>query len=243
MRPRGEGTLAAAEGIAELGASIFARGLTPGRTGNLSCRVGDEVVVTPTGASLGSLDPHGLAIIDMEGRPIRGALPSKEAGMHAALYRARPAARGVVHLHSTHAVAVSCLADIDERSAVPPLTAYFAMRVGSLPLVPYFAPGDPSLSVAVEEVAREHHAMLLANHGSVVAADDLLSAADAAEEIEETARLWLMLRDQPTRPLTSAQLTTLRAGRTAGCEAITPARSATSATGPVRDRLQEEERA
>jgi 3-dehydro-4-phosphotetronate decarboxylase len=200
---------AAAEHIATLGASIFARGLTPGRTGNLSRRIGDEIVVTPTGASLGSLDPHQLAIIDLEGRSIRGAQPSKEAGMHAALYRARPTARGVVHLHSTHAVAVSCLADLDERSALPPLTAYFAMRVGRLPLVPFFAPGDPSLSIAVEELAREHHAMLLANHGSVVAADDLVSAADAAEEIEETARLRLLLGDKPTRPLTSAQLSAL----------------------------------
>jgi 3-dehydro-4-phosphotetronate decarboxylase len=201
--------VAASEGIAKMGASIFARGLTPGRTGNLSCRIGDEIVVTPTGVSLGSLDPHQLAIIDLEGRPIRGGQPSKEAGMHAAIYRARLTSRGVVHLHSTHAVAVSCLADIDERSALPPLTAYFAMRVGRLPLVPYFAPGDPSLSIAVEEMAREHHAMLLANHGSVVAADDLLAAADAAEEIEETARLRLLLGDRPTRPLTSAQLAAL----------------------------------
>jgi 3-dehydro-4-phosphotetronate decarboxylase len=205
--------LAASEGIAKLGASIFERGLTPGRTGNLSCRIEDEIVVTPTGVSLGSLDPCQLAIIDLEGRPIRGGRPSKEAVMHAALYRARPTARGVVHLHSTHAVAVSCLADIDERSALPPLTAYFAMRVGCLPLVPYFAPGDPSLSIAVEEMAREHHAMLLANHGSLVVADDLLSAADAAEEIEETARLWLLLRHQRTRPLTRAQCAALAEAR------------------------------
>ena len=205
--------LAASEAIAELGASIFARGLTPGRTGNLSCRIDDEIVVTPTGVSLGSLDPHQLAIIDLDGRPIRGAWPSKEAVMHAALYRARPTATGVVHLHSTHAVAVSCLADIDERSVLPPLTAYFAMRVGHLPLVPYFAPGDPSLSIAVEEMARKHHAMLLANHGSLVVADDLLSAADAAEEIEETARLWLLLLHQRTRPLTRAQFAALVEGR------------------------------
>jgi len=205
-----EGRLrAASEDIAELGASIFARGLTPGRTGNLSCRIEDEVVVTPTGVSLGSLDPDQLAIIDLDGSPIRGARPSKEAVMHAALYRARPTASGVVHLHSTHAVAVSCLADIDERSALPPLTAYFAMRVGHLPLLPYFAPGDPALSVAVEEMASKHHAMLLANHGSLVIADDLPSAADAAEEIEETARLWLLLRHQSIRPLTPAQFTAL----------------------------------
>ena len=133
--------------------------------------------------------------------------------MHAALYRARPTARGVVHLHSTHAVAVSCLADIDECSALPPLTAYFAMRVGHLPVLPYFAPGDPSLSVAVEEMAGKHHAMLLANHGSLVVAGDLLSAADAAEEIEETARLWLLLRHQSTRPLSHAQVTAFAEAR------------------------------
>ena len=134
--------------------------------------------------------------------------------MHAALYRSRPTARAVVHLHSTHAVAVSCLADIDERSALPPLTAYFAMRVGRLPLVPYFAPGDPALGIAVEEMAHEHHAMLLANHGSVVAGNDLLLAADAAEEIEETARLALLLHGRSTRPLTAGQVSSLGAART-----------------------------
>lgn len=205
---------AAARDIVRLGASIFARGLTPGRTGNLSCRIADEIVVTPTGASLGSLDARRLAIIDLDGRPVRGGLPTKEAAMHAALYRSRPGARAVVHLHSTHAVAVSCLADLDEHSALPPLTAYFAMRVGRLPLVPYFAPGDPALGIAVEEMAREHHAMLLANHGSVVAGDDLHLAADAAEEIEETARLALLLHDRPTRPLTAAQVSALGAART-----------------------------
>ena len=205
--------LAASEDIAELGASIFARGLTPGRTGNLSCRIEDEIVVTPTGVSLGSLHPDQLAIIDLDGHPMRGARPSKEAIMHAALYRARPTATGVVHLHSTHAVAVSCLAEIDERSALPPLTAYFAMRVGHLPVLPYFSPGDPLLSVAVEEMAGTHHAMLLANHGPLVVADDLLAAADAAEEIEETARLWLLLRHQSTRPLTHAELTALVGAR------------------------------
>ena len=204
---------AAAGDIVRLGASIFARGLTPGRTGNLSCRIGDEIVVTPTGASLGSLDARRLAIIDLDGRPVRGGVPTKEAAMHAALYRSRPTARAVVHLHSTHAVAVSCLAGIDEHSALPPLTAYFAMRVGRLPLVPYFAPGDPSLSNAVEEMAHEHHAMLLANHGSVVAGDDLLFAADAAEEIEETARLYLLLHNRPTRPLTPAQVSALGTAR------------------------------
>lgn len=205
---------AAARDIVRLGASIFARGLTPGRTGNLSCRIADEIVVTPTGASLGSLDARRLAIIDLDGRPVRGGLPTKEAAMHAALYRSRPGARAVVHLHSTHAVAVSCLADLDEHSALPQLTAYFAMRVGRLPLVPYFAPGDPALGIAVEEMAREHHAMLLANHGSVVAGDDLHLAADAAEEIEETARLALLLHDRPTRPLTAAQVSALGAART-----------------------------
>lgn len=211
MRALGRDFAAAAEDIVRLGVSIFERGLTPGRTGNLSCRIRDEIMVTPTGASLGSLDARRLAIIDLEGRPVSGGVPTKEAAMHAALYRSRPAARAVVHLHSTHAVAVSCLADLDEHSTLPPLTAYFAMRVGRLPLVPYFAPGDPALGNAVGKMARHHHAMLLANHGSLVAGDDLLLAADAAEEIEETARLALLLHNRPARPLTADQASALGA--------------------------------
>jgi ribulose-5-phosphate 4-epimerase/fuculose-1-phosphate aldolase len=195
--------------LAALGASLFNRTLTFGRTGNLSVRVDDQILVTPTGVSLGTLDPGRLAVIDLEGRHVDGARPSKEAFLHAAVYRSRPTAGAVVHLHSTHAVAVSCLRDIDPADVLPPLTAYYVMRVGRLPLLPYHAPGDTSLEQLAEATAATHRCFLLANHGSVVAGPDLASAADAAEELEETARLFLMLRGLSTRPLTDTQVADL----------------------------------
>ncbi len=198
------------QAIADLGASLFTRTLTFGRTGNLSVRLGDTILVTPTGVSLGALDPEALAVIDLVGRHVGGAKPSKEAFLHAAVYRARPEDGAVVHLHSSHAVAVSCLADLDPADVLPPLTAYYVMRVGRLPLLPYHAPGDSSLEQLAHGTALDHRCFLLANHGSVVAGADLAAAADAAEELEETARLYLMLRGLPTRPLTADQVRSLR---------------------------------
>ena len=196
--------------IADLGASFFERGLTFGRTGNISVRLGDEILVTPTGSSLGRLDPEALSSIDTAGNHTGGAKPSKEAFLHAAVYRARPNAGAVVHLHSTHSVAVSCLADLNAEDVLPPLTAYYVMRVGRLALLPYHAPGDDSLESLAEKVAGENRAFLLANHGPVVAAADLASAADAVEELEETARLFLLLRGETTRPLTTSQVDALQ---------------------------------
>ncbi|MDH2416096.1 3-oxo-tetronate 4-phosphate decarboxylase [Nocardioides sp. CER19] len=195
--------------IVRLGASLFERTLTFGRTGNLSVRVSDRIIVTPTGVSLGALDADKLSVIDLEGQHLDGAKPSKEAFLHAAVYRARPGAGAVVHLHSTHAVAVSCLAGLDDDDVMPPLTAYYVMRVGKLPLLPYHAPGDESLESLAEATAADHRCFLLANHGSVVAGADLAAAADAAEELEETARLFLMLRDHHTRPLDKEQVADL----------------------------------
>jgi len=196
--------------IVELGASLFSRRLTFGRTGNLSVRVGDHLLVTPTGASLGALDAERLSVVSLDGTHVEGPRPSKEAFLHAAVLRARPDANAVVHLHSTYAVAVSCLADVDPHDVLPPLTAYYVMRVGRLPLLPYHAPGDTRLEPLAEASAREHHALLLANHGPVVAGSDLASAADAVEELEETARLFLLLQGHRTRPLTPSQADALR---------------------------------
>ena len=200
--------------IVDLGASLFARRLTFGRTGNLSVRVGrsesGDVLLTPTGASLGALDPDELSVIDTSGRHVGGPRPSKEAFLHAAVYRARPDAGAVVHLHSTYSVAVSCLADVDPADVLPPLTAYYVMRVGRLPLLPYHAPGDSALAPLAEATARTDHAFLLANHGPVVAGTDLAAAADAVEELEETARLHLLLQGHRTRPLTPEQAAGLR---------------------------------
>ncbi len=197
--------------VAALGASFFDRGLTFGRTGNISIRHHSRILLTPTGASLGSLDPEQLSELDLNGAHLDGPRPSKEGFLHAAMYRARPSAAAVIHLHSTHSVAVSCLDDVDPGDVLPPLTAYYAMRVGQLPLLPYHAPGDDRLAPLVEGTAELRHALLLANHGPVVAGRDLAAAADAVEELEETARLFLLLRGMRSRPLTPEQVAELAA--------------------------------
>jgi len=207
------------EEIVALGASLFARRLTHGRTGNISVRVDEGFLVTPTGGSLASLTAEDLALVGLDGTHLSGPRPSKEAFLHAAVYRARPGAGAVIHTHSTHSVAVSCHAEVDPDDALPPLTAYYAMRVGRLPLLPYHAPGDTALEPLAERTAATAHAFLLANHGPVVAGADLAGAADALEELEETARLWLLLRDQPTRPLTPEQAADLQARHGTGTPA------------------------
>ena len=200
-----------AEHVVALGASLFARGLTFGRTGNLSARDDDgTLLMTPTGISLGELHVDGLSRVDPSGQHIGGLPPTKEAFLHLAMYRARPSARAVVHTHSTYSVAVSCMRDTDRDNAIPPLTAYYAMRVGTLPLLPYHAPGDPALGPLAELMATEHHALLLANHGPIVAAADLASAADALEELEETAKLHLLLQGHPASPVSDDEVARLR---------------------------------
>lgn len=198
------------EEICLLGRSIFDRGLTHGSTGNLSAKADDGWLVTPTGSSLGRLDPARLAKLDWQGRPIAGDPPSKEAFLHLAMYQERPANGAVVHLHATHSVAVSVLEEVDPRDVLPPLTAYYAMRIGTLPLVPYYPPGDMTLADAVRGLASKHHAVLLANHGPVVAGSSLAAAADAIEELEASAKLYLLVRGQKLRLLTDEQVADLR---------------------------------
>ncbi len=198
------------ETICEIGASIFARGLTAGSSGNLSVRLEEGFLMTPTGSSLGRLDPARLSRLDREGRLASGDPPTKEAFLHRAMYEERAEARAVVHLHSSHSVAVSCLAEIDPEDVLPPITAYYVMRVGRLPLVPYFRPGDPALAEAVRGFAGKHHALLLANHGPVVSGESLEAALNAVEELEETAKLYLILRGAKTRYLTADAVRELR---------------------------------
>ena len=198
--------------IALAGASLFERGLTAGSSGNISVRLPDGGwLMTPTNVSLGSIDPARLSHFDASGTMIAGDPPTKEAFLHFAMYGERPSAGAVVHLHSTHATAISILRDVDPNDVLPALTAYYIMRVGRLPLVPYFAPGDPALANAVRALARQHHAVLLANHGPVVSGISLANAQFAIEELEETARLFLMLHGHAIRPLTSAQIIDLNA--------------------------------
>jgi ribulose-5-phosphate 4-epimerase/fuculose-1-phosphate aldolase len=199
------------EHICAIAKSMFDRGLTHGSTGNISAKLGDGWLLTPTGASLATLDPARLSKLDWEGRLISGDAPSKENFLHLGMYQERPANGAVVHLHSTHSVAVSLLEELDPNDVLPPLTAYYVMRIGTLPLVPYFAPGDLKLADAVRRFAGKHHALLLANHGPVVGGSSLTAAADAAEELEATAKLFLLLQGKRIRTLTEAQVAELRA--------------------------------
>src|SRR3954451_24153958 len=194
------------EEICAIGASIFARGLTAGSSGNISVRTDSGWLMTPTNASLGRLDPARLSKLDHDGRLVSGDAPTKESFLHRVMYEERPTTGAVVHLHSTHSVAVSCLVEIDPGDVLPPITAYYVMRVGRLPLVPCFRPGDLALSEAVRGFAGNHHAVLLANHGPVVAGSDLDAAVNAIEELEETAKLYLLLRGAKTRYPTPAKV-------------------------------------
>lgn len=203
---------AAREAICRLGASIFMRGLTFGSSGNLSIRLPDGGwLMTPTNAPLGELDPARLSKLDERGMLLSGDAPTKEGFLHRVMYEGRPDAGAVVHLHSTHSVAVSCLADVDPHDVLPPITAYYVMRIGRLPLVPYFPPGDVRLAEAVKPLVGKHHAVLLANHGPVVAGASLAAASAAMEELEETARLFLLLQGHRVRHLTPEQVDELRA--------------------------------
>ena len=196
--------------IAELGRSMFERGLTHGSTGNISARLDDGWLLTPTGSNLGRLEPARISKLDWSGKLVGGDAPSKESFLHLAMYQERQASGAVVHLHSVHSVAVSVLEEIDPADPLPPLTAYYVMRIGRLALVPYYAPGDMGLAEAVRAVAGKHHAVLLANHGPVVAGSSLAAAADAIEELEATAQLYLLLRGSRVRALDSEQVADLQ---------------------------------
>ena len=199
------------EMIVATGASLFNRGLTHGSTGNISVALADGGwLMTPTGSSLGTLDPARLSRLDATGRHLDGDKPTKEAFLHTTMYGARPGSGAVVHLHSTHSVAVSCIDGIDNTNCLPPITAYYAMRIGRLPLVPYYPPGDETLAEAVGALAGKHHAVLLANHGPVVAGSSLSAAQDAIEELEETAKLYLLLRGERVSALTDEQVSELQ---------------------------------
>ena len=197
--------------IATLARSMYERGLTFGSSGNISVRVDDGWIMTPTGTSMGELDPARLSKLAPDGTHVSGDRPTKESFLHIAMYEERRDCGAVVHLHSTHSVAVSCLDGIDHANVLPPITAYYVMRVGTLPLIPYFPPGDVDLAKAVKEMASKHHAVLLANHGPVVAGTSLEDAVYATEELEETAKLFLLLRGEKTRFLDQMQVAELNA--------------------------------
>ena len=198
------------EDLCEAGARFYARGYAFGSTGNISVRVGGRVWITPTGRSLAALTPGELACVDLAGDACNANRPSKELPFHAAIYRQRPEANAVVHLHSGYATALACLADLNEAEPLPPLTPYYLMRVAPLGVLPYFRPGSPELSAAVELAARDHHCLLMRNHGTICAGESLGEAGDRAEELEATAHLFFRLRGERVRRLTGDETEDIR---------------------------------
>ena len=198
------------EALCNAGAHLSARGFSPGTSGNISMRVDGGWIVSPTNAALGSLQPESLAFIDAQGVHAGGDAPTKEKFLHAAVYAARNDFGAIVHLHSTHAVAYACLRDLDAGDAFPPITPYTVMRLGRVAVVPYVRPGDSRLGELVAETAHRHHAILLANHGPVVAASSLDAAIAAIEELEESAKLFFLLHGHKAQFLTDEQVDELR---------------------------------
>lgn len=195
------------DAIAEHGRSLFARGFSVGSAGNISARLEDGYLITPTNSCLGRLDPARISKLDREWRHVGGDKPSKEVFMHRAVLATRAEAGAVVHLHSTHATAIACLAAPGEPAPIPPLTPYFVMRIGRvLPVIRYYRPGDAAMEPAIAEAAKTARAVLLGNHGPVVSGKTLDDAVYAAEELEEAARLALMLRGMPARELTAVEI-------------------------------------
>ena len=190
--------------ICELAKSLFDRGFTVGSTGNISARTADGgLLVTPTNASFGRLDPAKLSYFNAEGQFVSGDKPTKEMPLHMAFYDTRSTAGAVIHLHSCHAVALSLQEDIDEDNFLPPLTPYSVMKLGRVKLLPYFMPGDIAMGDAVRGLAGKRSAVMLANHGPVVAGRDVEAACYAIEELEETAKLALMMRGMKSKMLSS----------------------------------------
>ena len=193
--------------MCELSRSIFERGLTGGSTGNISARTDDGgLLVSPTGTSFGRLDPARLSRFDASGRLLEGDPPTKEMPLHTAFYDTRSTAGAVVHLHSCHSVALSMMPDADPENFLPPLTPYGIMKLGRVKLLPFFLPGDPSMGEAVRGLAGKRSAVMLANHGPVVAGRDVEAAVNAVEELEDTARLAMLTRGLHPRTLTPEQV-------------------------------------
>ncbi len=200
------------EDLCEAAASFYDRDYAFGSTGNLSVRAGDRVWITPTGQSLKELTPGQLACIDLQGITLNENRPSKEFLFHLAIYKTRGDARVIVHLHSTYSVALSCLDSFDPANPFPPLTPYYFMRVAPLAVLPYFRPGSLKLAEAVGKAAPSHNCILLRNHGVICLGANLSEAVDRTEELEQTARLYFILRGERVRNLTHDEIEELRPG-------------------------------
>ncbi|MGG6192545.1 aldolase [Pantoea allii] len=201
----------AREEMVKLGASFFQRGYATGSAGNLSLLLDDgNLLATPTGSCLGALDASRLSTVTLQGEWLGGDKPSKEIAFHRALYLNNPDCQAVVHLHSHYLTALSCLQNLDSQNCIRPFTPYVVMRVGDVPVVPYYKPGDVRLAEDLAQLAPCYRAFLLANHGPVVVGKSLQEAADNTEELEETARLIFTLGDRAIRYLSADDVAELR---------------------------------
>lgn len=197
--------------MVNLARSLFERGYTVGGAGNLSVRLDENrILVTPTGSSLGRLEADRLSVLDMQGNVLAGDKPSKESVFHLAMYQKNPDCKAIVHLHSTYLTALSCLENLDTDNAMRAFTPYYVMRVGKLPVIPYYRPGDINIARELGERALDGKAFLLANHGVVVTGSDLRDAVDNTEELEETAKLYFILQGQKVRYLTDDEVNDLK---------------------------------
>lgn len=197
--------------MVNLARSLFERGYTVGGAGNLSVRLDENrILVTPTGSSLGRLEADRLSVLDMQGNVLSGDKTSKESVFHLAMYQKNPACQAIVHLHSTYLTALSCLENLDTDNAMRAFTPYYVMRVGKLPVIPYYRPGDINIARELGERALDGKAFLLANHGVVVTGSDLRDAVDNTEELEETSKLYFILQGQKVRYLTDDEVNDLK---------------------------------
>ncbi|MEL6681046.1 MAG: 3-oxo-tetronate 4-phosphate decarboxylase [Pseudomonadota bacterium] len=197
----------ARDDITRFARSIFDRGLTCGSSGNISVRLSDgTILITPTGSCMGFLDPAQISLISADGHHLAGDKPTKEIPLHTAFYDTRASTGAVVHLHPSYSVALSMLPDLDPENVLPPLTPYPIMRLGKVKLLPFFVPGDPAMGEAVRQVAARTSAVLLANHGPVVAGSDLGPTVYAMEELEEAAKLAILTRGRDPVHMTDTQI-------------------------------------
>lgn len=197
------------EEICEVGASLYQRGYTVGSAGNISARLDDGWLITPTDACLGRLDPAEIAKVGADGQPVSGANPSKTLELHRRIYARNSEASGIVHTHSTHLVALTLASVWQQSDVLPPITPYYVMKVGHVPLIPYHRPGAPQAAEQIAAVADTVRAVLLERLGPVAWERSVSLASYVIEELEETARLWLMSSPRPN-PLNAAEINQLR---------------------------------
>ncbi|MFJ2689855.1 aldolase [Pseudomonas sp. NPDC087336] len=197
------------EEICDVGRQLYNRGYTVGSAGNISARLDDGWLITPTDACLGRLDPAALSKVNLAGEWVSGDKPSKTLALHREVYDRNPGVGGVVHTHSTHLVALTLAGVWQQDDILPPLTPYQVMKVGHIPLIAYERPGSPKVAERVAQLANSVRGVMLERLGPVLWESSVSKASYALEELEETARLWLMSNPKPA-PLDQAALDELR---------------------------------